>query len=369
MTKYLLDLPTPSNINYMWNFGSLLGLNFMIQFFTGFFLSMYYVSNINLSFDSIYYIMMDVNNGWVIRMLHVNGASFFFIFCYFHIGRSMYYGNYMNMTVWFSGIVILLLLFSISFLGYVLPWGQMSFWGATVITKLITAVPYIGDVLVEWIWGGFILGNATLSRFFSLHFFLPFIMFVFVFFHLLLLHIDGSTNPVNSMKDLDKIPFHPYFLFKDILGFIIFFFMLFIFSTLFSDMFFDCENFNLANSMVTPHLIKPEWYFLFAYCILRSVPNKLGGVVALLMSILILVVLPLSDFSKFKYMSFYPYMSLLYMYFVFIFIFLIFFGSKVVEQPYITFSIYFSIMYFMYFLIVNIMKMFMDFYVLHFKFM
>nr|YP_010868556.1 cytochrome b [Parasacculina yatsui]WGU20853.1 cytochrome b [Parasacculina yatsui] len=360
MMNFIINLPSPTNINYMWNFGSMLGLNLFLQILTGLFLSFHYSSNVDLAFDSIYYIMMNVNNGELIRLAHMNGASAFFILCYIHIGRSLYYGNYMNIKVWLSGITILLMLFTIAFLGYVLPWGQMSLWGATVITKLISALPYIGFMIVEWLWGGFSVNNATLVRFFSLHFLLPIFLVMIVFIHLIFLHENGSSNSVTNFMSLDKVSFHPYFTLKDMVGFIMFFFILFFFLNLFPNIFGDSENFNMANSMVTPSLIKPEWYFLFAYAILRSIPNKLGGVLGLLMSIIILIFVPYMDHSKIKKLNYYPLLSMFFFFFLLIFYLLTICGSKPVEWPYYTLGQLMSFFYFFYFLFFGFFKFIID---------
>nr|YP_010868571.1 cytochrome b [Parasacculina shiinoi]WGU20879.1 cytochrome b [Parasacculina shiinoi] len=361
MMNLMVNLPTPSNINYFWNFGSLLILNFLIQILTGLFLSFHYVSDsLSLAFFSVFNIMFDVHNGWLLRYIHMNGASFFFIFCYMHIGRSLYYGNYMSKLVWFSGVFILLLLFFISFLGYVLPWGQMSLWGATVITKLVSAIPYWGDYLVEWVWGGYSVNSATLTRFFSLHFLFPFLLFFLVFLHIYFLHMDGSSNPLIKVKHLDKVPFYPFFLFKDFLGFIFMFFFLFFLVSYDPNFLGDSENYNYANQMVTPFSIKPEWYFLFAYAILRGVPNKLGGVIALISSIMVLILIPFLDTSNFKGLFFYPFLKFYYLFFIFVFIVLTVLGSKGTDWPFNFFSLLFSFMYFLYFLILDWFKLLMD---------
>nr|UJG45550.1 cytochrome b [Agabus paludosus] len=347
----LIDLPTPSNISLWWNFGSLLGLCLMIQILTGIFLSMHYTANIEMAFYSVNHICRDVNYGWLMRTLHANGASFFFICIYLHIGRGMYYGSYKLMYTWMVGVMILFLVMGTAFMGYVLPWGQMSFWGATVITNLLSAVPYLGNMLVQWVWGGFAVDNATLTRFFTIHFLLPFIIIAMVMIHLLFLHQTGSNNPLGTNSNLDKIPFHPYFSFKDIMGFIILMMMLTILTLINPYLLGDPDNFIPANPLITPIHIQPEWYFLFAYAILRSIPNKLGGVMALMMSILILMILPFSNNNKFQSLKFYPINQFLFWSFFIIVILLTWIGMRAVENPYIITGQILTILYFLYFII------------------
>nr|YP_009694382.1 cytochrome b [Carabus granulatus]QEI26042.1 cytochrome b [Carabus granulatus] len=347
----LIDLPTPSNISLWWNFGSLLGLCLMIQIITGLFLAMHFTANIEMAFNSVNHICRDVNYGWLLRTLHANGASFFFICIYLHIGRGMYYGSYKFMHTWMVGVIILFLVMGTAFMGYVLPWGQMSFWGATVITNLLSAVPYLGTTLVQWVWGGFAVDNATLTRFFTIHFLLPFIVVAMVMIHLLFLHQTGSNNPLGINSNMDKIPFHPYFSFKDIMGFIMLLMTLTILTLLNPYYLGDPDNFTPANPLVTPVHIQPEWYFLFAYAILRSIPNKLGGVIALVMSILILMILPLSNNSNFQSLKFYPINQILFWMFFIIVILLTWIGMRPVEDPYIMMGQILTILYFLYFLI------------------
>nr|Q4JQH5.1 RecName: Full=Cytochrome b; AltName: Full=Complex III subunit 3; AltName: Full=Complex III subunit III; AltName: Full=Cytochrome b-c1 complex subunit 3; AltName: Full=Ubiquinol-cytochrome-c reductase complex cytochrome b subunit [Tetraodon nigroviridis]AAY26163.1 cytochrome b [Tetraodon nigroviridis] len=294
----VVDLPTPSNISAWWNFGSLLGLCLVAQILTGLFLAMHYTSDIATAFSSVAHICRDVNYGWLIRNLHANGASFFFICLYLHIGRGLYYGSYLQKETWNIGVVLLLLVMATAFVGYVLPWGQMSFWGATVITNLLSAVPYVGNTLVQWVWGGFSVDHATLTRFFAFHFLLPFIVAAAVIVHLIFLHETGSNNPLGLNSDTDKIPFHPYFSYKDLIGFTVLLTTLTMLALFSPNYLGDPDNFTPANPLVTPAHIKPEWYFLFAYAILRSIPNKLGGVLALLASILRLMEVPLLHTSK-----------------------------------------------------------------------
>nr|ACC61671.1 cytochrome b [Scleropages formosus] len=306
MNDALVDLPAPSNISAWWNFGSLLGLCLGAQILTGLFLAMHYTSDISTAFSSVAHICRDVNYGWFIRNLHANGASFFFICIYLHVARGLYYGFYLYKETWNIGVVLLLLVMMTAFVGYVLPWGPMSFWGATVITNLLSAVPYIGDMLVQWIWGGFSVDNATLTRFFASHFLFPFMIAAATMMHLLFLHETGSNNPMGLNSDTDKIPFHPYFSYKDLLGFMIMLLALASLALFSPNLLGDPENFTPANPLVTPPHIKPEWYFLFAYAILRSIPNKLGGVLALLFSILILMIVPILHTSKMKGITFRP---------------------------------------------------------------
>nr|AVJ52627.1 cytochrome b [Odontoscelis fuliginosa] len=347
----LIDLPSPSSLSLWWNFGSLLGLCLMIQILTGIFLAMHYTANIELAFDSVVHICRDVNNGWLLRYTHANGASLFFICLYMHVGRGMYYGSYMLMMTWSTGVILLFLVMGTAFLGYVLPWGQMSLWGATVITNLLSAIPYLGSTLVKWLWGGFSVDNATLTRFFTLHFLLPFIVAAFVMIHLLFLHQTGSNNPLGLNSNYDKVPFHPYFSIKDTMGFMMTLLGLSMLIMLEPQMLGDPENFIPANPLVTPVHIQPEWYFLFAYAILRSIPNKLGGVVAMMMSILIILILPLSNNSKFQSNTFYPLNKMLFWCFVVIMMLLTWIGARPAEEPYIFTGQVLTILYFMYFLI------------------
>nr|YP_009306189.1 cytochrome b [Osphronemus goramy]AOP04447.1 cytochrome b [Osphronemus goramy] len=347
----LIDLPTPTSISAWWNFGSLLGLCLVIQILTGLFLAMHYTSDITMAFSSVAHICRDVNYGWMIRNLHANGASFFFICIYLHIGRGLYYGSYMNKETWNIGVILLLLTMMTAFVGYVLPWGQMSFWGATVITNLLSAIPYIGNTLVQWIWGGFSVDNATLTRFFAFHFLLPFIIAAATIIHLLFLHETGSNNPIGLNSNVDKISFHPYFSYKDLLGFAILLITLITLSLFSPNLLGDPDNFTPANPLVTPPHIKPEWYFLFAYAILRSIPNKLGGVLALLASILILMLIPILHTSKQRSLTFRPISQLLFWILVADVAILTWIGGMPVEDPYIIIGQIASFLYFFLFLI------------------
>nr|YP_010309741.1 cytochrome b [Epicauta tenella]UMR54858.1 cytochrome b [Epicauta tenella] len=347
----LIDLPAPSNISLLWNFGSLLGLCLGIQIITGIFLAMHYCPNIDLAFNSVVHICRDVNYGWLIRTLHANGASFFFINIYAHIGRGIYYSSYNLIHTWMVGVIILFLVMATAFLGYVLPWGQMSFWGATVITNLVSAIPYLGTSIVQWIWGGFAVDNATLTRFFTFHFLFPFIVTALVMVHFLFLHQTGSNNPLGTNSNIDKIPFHPYFSFKDLLGFIIMTALLIILSLTNPYLLGDPDNFIPANPLVTPVHIQPEWYFLFAYAILRSIPNKLGGVIALVMSIAILFILPFTNKKNFMSNQFYPINKILFWMMVTTVTLLTWIGARPVEDPYILTGQILTVTYFTYYII------------------
>lgn len=347
----LVDLPTPSNISTLWNFGSLLGVCLTIQLITGVFLSIHYCPNIDSAFNRVAHICRDVNQGWLIRTLHANGASIFFVCLYVHAGRGIYYRSYNLIHTWIVGVIILFITIATAFLGYVLPWGQISFWGATVITNLLSAIPYLGTTIVQWIWGGFAVDNATLNRFFSFHFILPFVIIAIVIIHLLFLHQTGSNNPLGVKRNIDKIPFHPYFTFKDILGFIIIIIVLTIISLIDPYVLGDPDNFTPANPLVTPVHIQPEWYFLFAYAILRSIPNKLGGVIALVISIAILLILPFSNKKKFASNQFYPINKMLFWTIVALVTILTWIGARPVEDPYIITGQTLTILYFIYFII------------------
>nr|QHR83549.1 cytochrome b [Coleonyx variegatus sonoriensis] len=348
-----IDLPTPCNISAWWNFGSLLGLCLITQMMTGLFLAMHYTADISTAFSSITHICRDVQYGWLIRNLHANGASMFFICLYIHVGRGIYYGSYLYKETWNIGVLLLFLVMATAFVGYVLPWGQMSFWGATVITNLLSAIPYIGTSLVQWIWGGFSVDNATLTRFFTFHFLLPFIVAAAAALHLMFLHETGSNNPTGMNSNTDKVPFHPYFSYKDLLGASLLIMSLLLLSMFSPNMLGDPENFTPANPLVTPPHIKPEWYFLFAYAILRSIPNKLGGVLALLFSIMILFIFPLLHTAKQRSHIFRPLSQIMFWTFIANILILTWIGGQPVEDPYIIIGQLSSITYFILILLIS----------------
>lgn len=355
-----VDLPLPRNISMFWNFGSLLGLCLISQIVTGLFLAMHYTAHIDLAFSRVTHICRDVNYGWLLRTIHANGASFFFVCLYFHIGRGIFYRSFTRLHVWIVGVIILFITMATAFLGYVLPWGQISFWGATVITNLFSAIPYIGTDLVQWIWGGFSVDNATLTRFFAFHFILPFLISAASLVHILFLHHRGANNPLGISRQVDKVPFHPYFTFKDIVGFIIILSFLLILSLLHPYLLGDPDNFIPANPLVTPAHIQPEWYFLFAYAILRSIPNKLGGVIALVVSVAILIILPFTHFSNFRRLTFYPLNQILFWFIISVLILLTWIGARPVEEPYVLTGQILTVVYFSYFFLNPLIIFFWD---------
>ena len=356
LREALVDHPTPRNLNYWWNFGSLAGIILVIMIVSGLLLSMHYVAHVDLAFDSIEHIMRDVNYGWLIRYIHSVGASMFFLIVYIHISRGLYYGSYKSPreVLWWLGIIIFLLMIASAFLGYTLPWGQMSFWGATVITNLFSAIPLVGDSIVTWLWGGFSVDNPTLNRFYSLHFLIPFIIVGIVFLHIVALHKFGSNNPTGIDLTLkqEKIPFHPYYTIKDFFGFSVFFIIFSIFIFFLPNSLGHPVNYIPADPLVTPEHIVPEWYFLPFYAILRAIPFKLLGVLAMLGSILILFVLPWLDTCKVRSCRFRPIYKQFYWIFIFNFIVLGWVGSKVPEGHYLIISRICTAYYFTHFLII-----------------
>nr|AAL83563.1 cytochrome b [Oxyrhabdium leporinum] len=344
-------LPVGLNISTWWNFGSMLLTCLMLQTTTGFFLAIHYTANINLAFHSVIHITRDVPYGWIMQNTHAIGASLFFICIYIHIARGIYYGLYLNKEVWLSGVTLLMILMATAFFGYVLPWGQMSFWAATVITNLLTAIPYLGSTLTTWLWGGFSINNPTLTRFFALHFILPFIIISMSLIHIMLLHNEGSSNPLGTNSDIDKIPIHPYHSYKDMLMMTMLITIMFIIISFTPNLFNDPENFSKANPLITPQHIKPEWYFLFAYGILRSIPNKLGGTLALLMSILILITMPFTHMAYVRPMTFRPLTQLMFWTLIATFITITWTATKPVEPPFTIIGQTTSILYFSFFII------------------
>jgi len=349
----MIDSPQASNLNYMWNFGSLLALCLGIQIVTGVTLAMHYNPSVAEAFNSVEHIMRDVNNGWLIRYLHSNTASAFFFLVYLHIGRGIYYGSYRSprSLVWVIGTIIFLVMIITGFLGYVLPYGQMSLWGATVITNLVSAIPWIGQDIVEFIWGGFSVNNATLNRFFSLHYLMPFLLAALALLHLVVLHeTGGSSNPIGLSGNYDRLPMAPYFLFKDLITIFLFFFILSVFVFFMPNFLGDSDNYTMANPMQTPPAIVPEWYLLPFYAILRSIPNKLLGVIAMLFAILALLTLPLTDIGRSRGMQFKPLSKFIFFFFVADVLLLGVLGAKHVESPYIEIGQLSTFFYFIYFL-------------------
>jgi len=354
VNSYMVDSPQPANLSYLWNFGSLLATCLGIQILTGAFLAMHYQANVDFAFDSVEHIMRDVNNGYLVRYTHANVASFFFIFVYAHIARGLYYSSYKSprVLVWSIGVIILILMMAIGFLGYVLPYGQMSLWGATVITNLLSAIPVFGQDIVELIWGGFSVNNATLNRFFSLHYLLPFVLAALAVAHLMAIHIHGSNNPNGVTSNGDRYAMHPYFVFKDLVTILFFFLVLSIMVFYFPNLMGHSDNYIEANPMVTPASIVPEWYLLPFYAILRSIPNKLLGVVAMFGSLLILLVLPITDLSRVRSSQFRPAMKFAFWFFVVNFLILMWIGSQHAESPYLEIGQVSTAFYFAWFLVI-----------------
>jgi ubiquinol-cytochrome c reductase cytochrome b subunit len=353
VNNHLIDYPSPINLSYAWSFGALAGICLVVQIVTGIFLAMHYTSHIDLAFLSVEHIMRDVNGGWLLRYMHANGASMFFIVVYSHIFRGLYYGSYITPRehLWCSGVVVFLLMMATAFMGYVLPWGQMSFWGATVITNLFSAIPVVGPSIVDWLWGGFCVDNATLNRFFSLHFVTPFLIAGMVIVHIALLHKNGSNNPLGVESSSDKISFYPYFYVKDLFSLMVFvaFFSIILFY--FPNTLGHPDNYIPANPMSTPAHIVPEWYFLPFYAILRSIPDKLGGVVAMGGAIVILLFLPFINTSDVRSSTFRPLYRKLFWFLVADFLLLGWIGQEVVEEPFVLIGQISSAFYFIYFLV------------------
>lgn len=354
--KHSGEYQAPRNLSYLWSFGSLAGIALMIQIITGIVLAMHYTPHTSMAFDSVERIMRDVNYGWLIRYTHAVGASMFFIVVYLHILRGLYYGSYKapRELLWFLGIFIFLAMMATAFMGYVLPWGQMSFWGATVITNLFSAIPVIGESIVTWLWGGFSVDNPTLNRFFSLHYLMPFVIVGIVILHIVALHIHGSSNPtgVEVKTPKDTIPFHPYYTIKDFVGFGGFFIIFFLFVFYAPNYLGHPDNYTPANPMVTPAHIVPEWYFLPFYAILRAVPDKLGGVIAMFGAIAILFALPWLDKSPVRSGRYRPLFKIFFWAFAVNFIFLGYLGGKPAEGWYVWASRAGLLYYFAYFLLV-----------------
>jgi ubiquinol-cytochrome c reductase cytochrome b subunit len=353
VNRHLIDYPTPINISYWWDYGFLAAVCLGIQIITGIGLAMHYTPHIDLAFASVEHIMRDVNYGWLLRYCHANGASMFFIVVFIHLFRGLYYGSYIHPRelLWCMGVVILLLMMATAFLGYVLPWGQMSFWAATVITNLFSAIPVIGTKIVFFLWGGFSVDNATLNRFFSLHYLLPFVIAACVLIHISALHEDGSNNPLGINSTVDKIPFFPYLIIKDIFALAVFilFFALFVYFS--PNTLGHPDNYIPANPMVTPAHIVPEWYFLPFYAILRSIPDKLLGVIALAGGILVLLALPFINTSEIRSSYFRPIYRKFFWFFVVDCFILGWIGEKTPEPPYIIIGQVASVYYFAYILL------------------
>jgi ubiquinol-cytochrome c reductase cytochrome b subunit len=349
--NHLIDYPTPINITWAWSFGLLASVCLGIQLITGIFLAMHYTPHVDLAFASVEHIMRDVNNGWLIRYLHANGASMFFIIVYSHMFRGLYYGSYMHprQHLWCSGVLIFLLMMGTAFMGYVLPWGQMSFWGATVITNLVSAIPVVGPSIVEWLWGGFSVDNATLNRFFSIHYLLPFAITGLVIVHIALLHKDGSNNPLGIDSSTDKIPFYPYCYVKDLFNALLFVVFFSVFLFYYPNLLGHPDNYIPANPMVTPAHIVPEWYFLPFYAILRSIPDKLGGVLAMFGAIVVLFLIPFINQSEVRSSTFRPIYRKLFWFLFADFVILGWIGQKVVESPYIEVGQIATVLYFLFF--------------------
>lgn len=351
LNKGLVDLPTPPNLSSWWNFGSLLGLALTTQILTGLALATHYAPHTDLAFDSVAHIRRDVNNGWLLRGAHANGASWIFIALYTHVGRGIYYGSYNIKSVWFSGVVLIIIVIATAFLGYVLPWGQIRFWGATVITNMLRAIPYLGDTLLKWLWGGFAVGNPTLQRFYIFHFCLPFAIAGLAGLHLYFLHETGSNNPLGLKPTSEITPFHPLYTSKDLVGVVLFLGSLIAITCFYPTLLRDPANFLPANPLVTPTHIQPEWYFLWAYAILRSIPNKLGGVIAIFAAILVLLTLPYTHPKTRRGVILSPISQVLFWILTADCVLLTWIGGRAVEDPYILLGQIFTVFYFIFFIL------------------
>nr|NP_203507.1 cytochrome b [Terebratalia transversa]AAK95498.1 cytochrome b [Terebratalia transversa] len=366
--KNIMDIPMPMNLTVYWNFGSLLGMVLVLQILSGAFLSMHYVPSGDSAFMSVDHIMRDVGGGWVLRLLHVWGSSFFFLLLYFHMGRGVYYGSYRLTYTWILGAILFLLSMAVAFLGYVLPWGQMSFWGATVITNIFSAIPYVGGALVTWLWGGFSVGGPTLTRFYTLHVLLPMGLAALALVHMFFLHLTGSSNPLGvASKSPSLVPFHPFYTSKDISGGLVVVLIILVGSFLSPYLLSDPENFTPANPLVTPTHIMPEWYFLWLYAILRSIPNKLGGVVVMFSAIVVLFLLPFIPSSKFQGSSMYPVNQALFWWWVFSLVLLTWIGSSPVEMPYTVLGLGLTVSYFLYFMLAGLCSQLWDYFIFYSK--
>ena len=353
ITSHIIYYPTPISLTYAWSFGSLAGITLVVQMISGIFLSMHYTPNIDLAFSSIEYIMRDVNNGWLLRYIHANGASMFFIVVYAHVCRGLYYGSYMEPRelLWCSGVVLLLLMMATAFTGYVLPWGQMSLWGATVITNMVTAIPVAGKPIVQWLWGGYTVANPTLNRFYSIHFLLPFIIAGVTLIHLALLHKVGSSNPIGSDAGVDDIPFYPYFVSKDLFAFSVYLLVFATFVFYFPNVLNHPDNCIPADPLQTPPHVVPEWYFLPYYAILRSIPHKAGGIVAMLGSLLVLLIIPFTNTSDVRNTTYRPLFKVFFWLFIVDFVILTWVGQKPVKDYFILTGQIATFYYFLFFIV------------------
>nr|AAQ63682.2 cytochrome b [Mytilus galloprovincialis] len=346
MNNSFYDLPCPINLNAWWSFGSMLGLSLVIQLISGLLLSIHYTAHESMAFDSVVHIMRNVEKGWMLRNAHANGSSMFFICIYAHIGRGLYYGSYMDKTVWFFGVHLFLLTMAEAFLGYTLPWGQMSYWGATVITNMLSVIPVVGEGMLRYVWGGWTVCNSTLKRFYTLHFLLPFVMVAFVFLHLFFLHEKGSNNPLGIDSSTMCVPFHPFYSVKDLFGYVCFMFFFMYLVCVDPELLGNHLNYWPANSMKTPIHVQPEWYFMFAYAILRSIPHKAGGVYVMFLSIVVLYLIPSLHSGKYRSLCFYPFNQLVFWVLVASLISLTWIGARPVRAPYIILGQLLSAIYF-----------------------